>query len=104
MVVARFRGCSAMVASRKVSSDRRGRVRSALPTSAEICKRDGEVSRTGIVSLQLMKGLAMRRTVKQMHPPAPFPHVTGANTQSQLSLTLGASFHRCARFVDGPIS
>jgi hypothetical protein len=34
----------------------------------------------GVVSLQLMKGLAMRRAVKHMNPPAAVPHITGAGT------------------------
>src|SRR5262249_10424488 len=33
----------------------------------------------GVVSLQLMKGLAMSRTIKHMNPPAAVPHVTGAD-------------------------
>src|SRR5262249_41803544 len=34
----------------------------------------------GVVSLQLMKRLAMSRTIKHMNPPATVPHVTGADT------------------------
>jgi hypothetical protein len=34
----------------------------------------------GVVSLQLMKGLAMRRTIAHMNPPAAVPHVTRADT------------------------
>jgi hypothetical protein len=34
----------------------------------------------GVVSLQLMKGLAMSRTITHMNPPAAVPHVTGAHT------------------------
>ena len=34
----------------------------------------------GVVSLKLMKGLAMSRTIKHMNPPAAVPHITGADT------------------------
>src|SRR5262249_4775041 len=34
----------------------------------------------GVVSLQLMKGLAMSRTINHMNPPATVPHVAGAGT------------------------
>ena len=34
----------------------------------------------GVVSLQLMKGLAIRRTIKHTNPPAPVPHITGTDT------------------------
>src|SRR5215831_11040786 len=51
----------------------------------------------GVVSLQLMKGLAMGRTIKHMNPPAAVPHVTGADAQSEFSVTLGTSFHRYTR-------
>ena len=34
----------------------------------------------GVVSLQLMKGLAMRRTIAHMNPPAAVPHLTRADT------------------------
>ena len=34
----------------------------------------------GVVSLQLMKGLAMSRAIKHMNPPAAVPHITGADT------------------------
>jgi hypothetical protein len=34
----------------------------------------------GVVSLQLMKGLAMSRTITHMNPPAAVPHITGADT------------------------
>src|SRR5215471_16466079 len=51
----------------------------------------------GVVSLQLMKGLAMSRTIKHMNPPPAVPHVTGADAQSEFSVTLGTSFHRYTR-------
>ena len=34
----------------------------------------------GVVSLQLMKRLAMGRTINHMNPPATVPHVAGAGT------------------------
>ena len=34
----------------------------------------------GVVSLQLMKGLAMHRTIAHMNPPAAVPHLTRADT------------------------
>ena len=34
----------------------------------------------GVVSLQLMKGLTMRRTITHMNPPAAVPHFTKADT------------------------
>ena len=34
----------------------------------------------GVVSLQLMRGLAMSRTIKHTNPPAAVPHMTGADT------------------------
>src|SRR5262249_12500023 len=34
----------------------------------------------GVVSLQLMKRLAMSRTINHINPPATVPHITGADT------------------------
>jgi hypothetical protein len=34
----------------------------------------------GVVSLKLVKDLAMSRTIKHMNPPAAAPHITGADT------------------------
>ena len=34
----------------------------------------------GVISLQLMKGLAMSRAIKHMNPPAAVPHITGSDT------------------------
>jgi len=34
----------------------------------------------GVVSLQLMKRLAMSRTINHMNPPATVPHIAGADT------------------------
>jgi len=39
-----------------------------------------------------------------MIPPAAVPHITGADPQSEWSVTLGASFHRYALFIDGSVS
>jgi len=33
-----------------------------------------------VVSLQLMKGLAMGRAITHMNPPTAVPHITGADT------------------------
>ena len=33
-----------------------------------------------VVSLQLMKGLTMRRTIAHLNPPAAVPHLTRADT------------------------
>ena len=33
-----------------------------------------------VVSLKLMKGLAMSRTITHMNPPAAVPHITEADT------------------------
>src|SRR5262249_19304584 len=38
------------------------------------------IKRKSGVSLQLVKGLAMRRTIKHMNPPAAVPHITEAHT------------------------
>ena len=35
---------------------------------------------SGVVSLQLMKGLTMRRTIAHMNPPAAVPYLTRPNT------------------------
>ena len=34
----------------------------------------------GIVSVDLMKGFTMSRTIAHMNPPVAFPHLTGADT------------------------
>jgi hypothetical protein len=34
----------------------------------------------GVVSLKLMKGRAMSRTIKHMNPLVAVPHITGADT------------------------
>jgi hypothetical protein len=34
----------------------------------------------GVVSLELMMGLTMRRTIAHMNPPAAVPHLTGVET------------------------
>src|SRR5262245_7276152 len=46
-----------------------------------------------LASLQLMKSLAVGRAVAHMNPPAAVPQITGADTQSEFSVALGASFH-----------
>jgi hypothetical protein len=52
----------------------------------------------GVVSLQLVKSFAMYRTKANVKPPATIPQIMGADTQSQLSVTLGAPFHSCPRW------
>ena len=64
---------------------------SALLTTAReegVCRR-----RLALASLHLMKSLAVGRAVAHMNPPAAVPQITGADTQSEFSVTLGASFH-----------
>ena len=34
----------------------------------------------GVVSLELVMGLTMRRTIAHMNPPAAVPHITGVET------------------------
>ena len=52
-----------------------------------------------VVSLQLVKSLTIRRTKANAKPPVAVPYITGADTQSQLSVALGAPyFHRCSRW------
>ena len=46
----------------------------------------------GVVFLQLMKGLTMRRTIAHMNRPVAVPHVTQAHTVSEFSVTLGSLF------------
>jgi hypothetical protein len=46
-----------------------------------------------LASLKLMKSLAVGRAVAHMNPPAAVPQITGPDTQSELSVALGASFH-----------
>ena len=53
--------------------------------------------RVAVVSLQLVKSFAIRRTKANSKPPAAVPHITGADTQPQLSVALGAPFHSCSR-------
>src|SRR5215831_18163615 len=50
----------------------------------------------GVVSLGLINGFATNRTKPNMNPPMAVPYITEANTQTQLSVTLGASFHCCS--------
>src|SRR5262249_61003027 len=40
--------------------------------------------------------LAVGRAVAHMNPPAAVPQITGADTYSEFSVTLGASFHCCS--------
>ena len=56
----------------------RDRVRSVLWAAAsyDVQARFG----AGVVSLKLMKGLAMSRTITYMNPPAAVPHITEADT------------------------
>lgn len=54
--------------------------------------------RCGIVSLLLVKSFAMDRTKASVNPPAAVPQITGADTQSKLSMTLDARFHSCPRW------
>ena len=56
----------------------------------------------GVVSFQLVTSFAMGRTKANMKPPAAVPHITGADTQSQLSVALGAPFHSCSRSTHHP--
>src|SRR5262249_60514115 len=46
-----------------------------------------------LASLHLMKSLAVGRAVAHVNPPAAVPQITGADTQSEFSVALGASFH-----------
>src|SRR5262249_32782869 len=50
----------------------------------------------GVVSLCLINGFATNRTKPNMNPPMAVPYITEANTQTQLPVTLGASFHCCS--------
>jgi hypothetical protein len=56
-----------------------------------------------LASLQLMKSLAVGRAVAHMNPPAAVPQITGADTQSELSVALGASFHCFSFSAPSPI-
>src|SRR5262249_51359770 len=54
-------------------------IRSVLRTAAR-CECVPLTFDAGVVSLQLMKRLAMSRTINHMNPPATVPHITGADT------------------------
>jgi hypothetical protein len=56
-----------------------------------------------LASLQLMKSLAVGRAVAHMNPPAAVPQITRADTQSELSVALGASFHCFSFSAPSPI-
>jgi hypothetical protein len=50
-----------------------------------------------------MKSLAVGRAVAHKYPPAAVPQITGADTQSELSVALGASFHCFSFSAPSPI-
>ena len=54
-------------------------IRSVLRTAAR-CECVPLTFDAGVVSLQLMKRLAMSRTINHMNPPATVPHIAGAGT------------------------
>ena len=54
--------------------------------------------RVPVVPLQLVKSFTILRTKANAKPPVAVPQITGADTQSQLSVALGARFfHSCSR-------
>src|SRR6516164_2899338 len=53
-------------------------IRSVLRTAAR-CECVPLTFDAGVVSLQLVKRLAMSRTINHMNPPAAVPHITGAD-------------------------
>ena len=50
-----------------------------------------------ITAFQLIKRFTSGRTKAKVNPPAAVPNITGADTESQLSVALSASFHSCSR-------
>ena len=54
-------------------------IRSVLRTAARYERVPASFG-AGVISLQLMKGLAMSRTITHVNPPAEVPPVTGADT------------------------
>jgi hypothetical protein len=46
-----------------------------------------------VVSLDLINGFATNRTKPNMNPPMAVPYITEADTSTQLSVAVGASFH-----------
>jgi hypothetical protein len=65
--------------------------------SAEAAANVGWISGPRLTSLQFVQSFAADRAKANMSPPVTGPHVTGADTQSQSSLTLGARLHGCHR-------
>ena len=56
-----------------------------------------------VVSVQLVARFATGRAKANVNPPAAGPDIAGANTEPQLPVALGASFHSCSRvhFLSG---
>ena len=50
-----------------------------------------------VISFQLVTRFTSGRTKANVNPPAAVPDITSADTESQLSVALGASFHSCSR-------
>src|SRR5262245_18329895 len=70
---------------------------SALLTTA---REEGVCQRClALASLHLMTSLAVCRAVPHVNPPAAVPQMTGADTYSEFSVTLGASFHSSYLFL-----
>jgi hypothetical protein len=61
-------------------------------------QEDAPATCVGVVSLHLVTSFTMRRTKANVKPPAAVPQIAGADTQSQLSEALGASFHSYSRW------
>jgi len=49
-----------------------------------------------VISFQLVTRFTSGRTKANVNPPAAVPNITGADTESQLSVALSASFHSCS--------
>src|SRR5262249_50816350 len=75
----RIMGCPGTANQRHMGISGDGGVRSILRTTARY-ECVPVTFDAGVVSLQLMKSLAMSRAIKHMNPPAAVPHITGADT------------------------
>jgi hypothetical protein len=73
--------------------------------SADAAANVGWMSGSRLTSLQFVQSFATLRTEANMNPPVSGPDVTGADTQSESSMTVGARFHGRQRpFARGALS